>query len=266
MPLSSDEELSRRLHLALYGTTRSQPSEARNDRTMGHSDAQEYHPDDWDEGLSRDVTLSKVLTKVLRHDALDLGVNMQADGFCDVAEVTALDRLRKLKCTLSDIEKVVQESDKQRFQLKEEEGRHFIRAVQGHTIRLVDDRLLLRRLNLEDEELPLCVHGTYHSRMDSIIESGGLRTCGRNHIHFTSSFPRDRRVISGMRHDCDVAIWIALRLALRDGVPFYMSVNEVILSPGIEGLVALKYFDRAEHLKTKNSHPMEILAKTLKTK
>ena len=122
MPLSSHEELSRRLHLALYGTTRSQASETPDDRTMGHSDAQEYHPDDWDQGLSRHVTLSKALTKVLRHDALDLGVNMQADGFCDVAEVTALDRLRKLKCTLSDIEKVVQESDKQRFQLKDEKA------------------------------------------------------------------------------------------------------------------------------------------------
>ena len=123
--------------------------------------------------------------------------------------------------------------------------------MQGHSIRLVDDRLLLRRLNLEDEELPLCVHGTYYSSVDSIVQSGGLRTRGRNHIHFTSSFPGDRRVISGMRNDCDVAIWIELRKALRDGVPFYMSVNEVILSPGIEGLVALRYFLAAQDLKTK---------------
>ena len=44
---------------------------------------------------------------------------------------------------------------------------------------------------------------------------------------------------------------LPIRLALRDGVPFYMSVNEVILSPGIEGLVALKYVLGAQDLKTK---------------
>ena len=44
--------------------------------------------------------------------------------------------------------------------------------------------------------------------------------------------PNDKRVVSGMRKDCEVAIWINLKAALEDGVPFYRSQNQVILTPG----------------------------------
>jgi len=33
------------------------------------------------------VTLSKALSKVLRHDALKFNINMGSDGFCDLSDL-----------------------------------------------------------------------------------------------------------------------------------------------------------------------------------
>ena len=48
-----------------------------------------------------------------------------------------------------------------------------------------------------------------------------------------------------------------MRAALKDGVPFYISTNQVILSPGIKGVIATKYF-----LKAKDSRSGEDLSLT----
>lgn len=72
----------------------------------------------------------------------------------------------------------------------------------------------------------------------------------RNHIHFATGLPTDRTVISGIRKNCQIYIYINLPLALHDGIPFYKSSNDVILSPGNQDGVLppqyfLKVFDRA---------------------
>ena len=46
-----------------------------------------------------------------------------------------------------------------------------------------------------------------------------------------------------MRADCDLAIDIDLRSAMLAGIPFYTSVNNVILTPGDEnGVIHPKFF------------------------
>ena len=57
-------------------------------------------------------------------------------------------------------------SDKRRFELrKDEDGSIYIRAVQGHSLKVVDDEKPLRRLHLGDDGLPNgCVHGAYRKR------------------------------------------------------------------------------------------------------
>lgn len=112
----------------------------------------------------------------------------------------------------------------------------------------------LEPLSLSDEsKLPdTVVHGTFHSTWPVILQSGGLRCMGRNHIHFATgpslesvlavhdgdtaqgkSKPDDSRVISGMRRDAQVLIYIDVRKALAAGIPFWRSENGVILSEGI---------------------------------
>ncbi|KAJ5601964.1 hypothetical protein N7510_011498 [Penicillium lagena] len=162
-----------------------------------------------------------------------------------------------------------------------------IRATQGHSIKSVEAASFLEPLSLDDEsKLPLTVvHGTFHAAWPLILKSGGLRCMKRNHVHFATGPPLDGvlldqpngtvhprtdqedqkedsqkekpkakheekdqgQVISGMRRDAQVLIYINIRKALAAGVPFWRSENGVILSEGVpvngEQIVALEFVD-----------------------
>lgn len=85
------------------------------------------------------------------------------------------------------------------------------------------------------------IHGTYYDCWDS-IRTNGLRRMKRVHIHFASGLPSSR-VISGMRHDVEIIIYIDIKKALEENFKFFKSPNEVILSPGnADGVIECKYF------------------------
>lgn len=64
----------------------------------------------------------------------------------------------------------------------------------------------------------------------------------RNHIHLAPGLPEESQVISGMRSNCNVFIFIDGDLAMKDGIEFFKSANNVILTKGMNGLLPLKYF------------------------
>lgn len=66
----------------------------------------------------------------------------------------------------------------------------------------------------------------------------------RNHIHFAPGMPKQEGVISGMRGSCDVYIEIDLFKAMKDGINFYISSNNVILTEGVNGALDPKYFKK----------------------
>ncbi|KAK8291139.1 hypothetical protein V6Z11_D06G043500 [Gossypium hirsutum] len=75
----------------------------------------------------------------------------------------------------------------------------------------------------------VCVHGTYKRNLESILESG-LKRMKRLHVHFSSGLPTDGEVISGMRRDVNVLIYLDVRKALEEGMKLYISDNKVILT------------------------------------
>jgi 2'-phosphotransferase len=211
---------------------------------------------------TREVRISKSLTQVLRHKALLLGLDVRADGYVLAEMVLRCQSVARHGATMADLQTIVSESNKQRFQLKQgldgEDDLTYIRAVQGHSMKVVQDEKLGRRLRADDSDLPSeCVHGTYSRHLGSIL-GNGLMAGGRqgpafrNHVHFQPHAPGDLRVISGMRHDCDIAIWVDLREALRNGIPFFMSINEIIVTPGINGVLPKEYIQKVVHLKTRH--------------
>ena len=80
-------------------------------------------------------------------------------------EILGLEEFRRKNATMEDIERVVANNDKQRFALKDNNGKLYIRANQGHTMDVKD-------LELEEissaADAPVVVHGTYHKAFDAI--------------------------------------------------------------------------------------------------
>lgn len=92
------------------------------------------------------------------------------------------------------------------------------------------------------EQVPCAIHGTY-SRYWPLIKKEGLKCMNRNHIHFAVGLPSDETVISGIRKDVDILIYINLKKALECGIKFFKSSNGVVLSPGdSHGAIKPEYF------------------------
>ena len=52
-----------------------------------------------------------------------------------------------------------------------------------------------------------------------------------------------------MLKNCEVFIYIDLEKALKDGVPFYFYEDNVIFTPGIEGVLSKEYIYKVLNLK-----------------
>ncbi|XP_076971998.1 tRNA 2'-phosphotransferase 1 isoform X2 [Tamandua tetradactyla] len=181
-----------------------------------------------------DVRLSKALSYALRHGALKLGLPMGADGFVPLGAVLQLPQFRSFSA--EDVQRVVNTNEKQRFALQpgDPSTGPLIRANQGHSL----------------QALPaVLVHGTFWKHWPSILLKG-LSCQGRTHIHLAPGLPGDPGVISGMRLNCQVAVFIDGPKALADGIPFFCSANGVILTPGnADGFLPPKYFKKALQLR-----------------
>jgi 2'-phosphotransferase len=138
---------------------------------------------------------------------------------------------------------------------------HFlIRATQGHSIKTVTASAYLTPITLEDpSSIPeTVVHGTFYAAWDAILRTSGLKPMSRVHVHFATGpslhsvidgskeegeakktvgiLDEERAVISGMRNDAQILIYLNVRKALDMGIPFWMSENGVVLSEGVEGV------------------------------
>nr|GLL37334.1 tRNA 2'-phosphotransferase 1-like isoform X1 [Ipomoea trifida] len=94
-------------------------------------------------------------------------------------------------------------------------------------------------------EVPVCVHGTYNKNLELILEQG-LKRMKRLHVHFSCGLPTDGEVISGMRRDVNILIFLDVKKALQEGMKLYISDNKVILTEGFDGVVPVKYFKKIE--------------------
>jgi len=145
---------------------------------------------------------------------------------------------------------------------------YLIRANQGHSIKIDTDGLLTS-ITQEAGNVPeTVIHGTDEPSWKLILKSGGLRRMGRNHMHFASGLPagfkplssftgategnENAPVISGMRKNSSILIYIDIHAALAAGIKFFVSENGVILTEGNEqGILSYEFFKRVESRKAK---------------
>ncbi|XP_053179248.1 tRNA 2'-phosphotransferase 1 [Scomber japonicus] len=203
-------------------------------------------------GEDRDVRLSKSMSYALRHGANKMGLHMGTDGFLFVEDLLAHPQFRSY--SLEDVERVVAANNKQRFKLRfhPDDGRLQIRANQGHSVQVMD--LELKPVLAGAPDCPTeAVHGSYIRNWSS-IQQQGLSRMKRTHIHLAPGLPGEDGIISGMRGDCDLAVFIDVPKALADGIEFFWSENGVLLTAGdTEGKLLPKYFSQALKLKPTRS-------------
>ncbi|CAK62052.1 unnamed protein product (macronuclear) [Paramecium tetraurelia] len=192
------------------------------------------------------VQLSKTMSYFLRHGALKEGIPIRQDGFVLVQDLLKQPSIVKLKADLQSIRNVVDNNDKKRFELKEIDGQLYIRCVQGHTIEINEEELLQKIV--DPQQFPVIVHGTYFQAWD-LIKNTGLNKMARQHIHFAVGLPGDDAVISGMRNTCEVIIEVDMEKAMKAGIQFYVSKNGVVLSSGVDGVIAPQFFKRVTNRK-----------------
>lgn len=169
-------------------------------------------------------------------------------------------RLKSLKVTFDDIRTAVTDNAKQRFSMKpnpklstpsdlasSDPSDWVIRANQGHSI-AIDSASHLTPITREAGNVPdVVIHGTYFAFWLAILETGGLKKMERNHLHFSTGLPEDKKgVMSGMRQDAELLIYVDIKKSLGDGgVLWWISENGVVLTEGDElGMLPVKYFSK----------------------
>lgn len=195
------------------------------------------------------VRISKAFSQLLRHTATEEPtLEVRADGFIELSSILDLAFFRKRGVDIDFVRSMVGSDEKNRFSLKQEGGHLFIRANQGHSKDVaaqLEVECILTPI-ISASEIPKCVHGTNEQAWEQHIRLEGLKPMSRSHIHFAPGILGEEGVKSGMRKTASVHIYVDTEKAMRDGIKFYRSENDVILSDGLNGVISPSYFSRIE--------------------
>jgi len=182
-----------------------------------------------------DRRLSRKLTKLLRHDAANVGLAVRADGFVSVGAIQARLAAEGIDMDDNQLRRIVFADAKERYALHVDDGgENWVRANQGHTMTCVKLEAVSTRLPPgPDTPFKRSYHGTSQAAWAS-IRTTGLSRMNRNAIQMAIGRPGDPsvKVTSGMRADCECVLEIDLVAAMEEGIEFFLSANQVIVCEG----------------------------------
>jgi putative RNA 2'-phosphotransferase len=168
-----------------------------------------------------DLSLSKFLSLVLRHEPERLGLTLDAAGWVDVGKLLSAAREQKIPLTRERLEQIVATSEKKRFAFDETRTR--IRASQGHSVNV--------ELGYEPQVPPeILFHGTVEKFLSS-IPAHGLVKGERHHVHLSADQTTATKV--GERRGKPVILTIKSGEMHRAGHVFYRSANGVWLAEAV---------------------------------
>src|SRR4051812_5469115 len=169
-------------------------------------------------GEKRLTTVSKYLSKYLRHAPGELGLTLQPGGWVPVDDLREAAGRHGFPITHDELVECVETNDKQRFSF--DITGELVRANQGHSVE-VD-------LQLEEREPPdVLYHGTVERFLDSIL-GDGLRKGKRHHVHLSQEVETARKV--GARRGKPVILQVNALAMHAQGDKFYRSANGVWLT------------------------------------
>ncbi|GCE11322.1 RNA 2'-phosphotransferase [Tengunoibacter tsumagoiensis] len=176
-------------------------------------------------------SLSKTMAYALRHQPVQFGLTLDEEGWVEVS--TLLEALRKQRSAwrllqTTDLERVIAESDKKRYEIRE--GR--IRAYYGHSIE--------QKMQHEPVEPPVILyHGTTPEAAPSIRRQG-LKPMQRQYVHLATDIETARQVALRRTHK-PVIIRVEAQQAYRQGIAFYSGNDDIWLAEPIS--VDFLHFD-----------------------
>ncbi len=164
------------------------------------------------------VRLSKYLSYILRHNPASARITLDERGFADLDRVMeALESTRHRWAGKEAIEKLIAESEKQRFEIVK--GK--IRALYGHSVAVKVCRTYDPSGNL--------YHGTSPKALNTIREEG-LKPMGRQFVHLSKTI--DDAVTVGKRHHPHPVILIIDAVRASHDISFYER-GDVVLAKEI---------------------------------
>ena len=165
--------------------------------------------------MKRDLkSKSKYLSYLLRHHPESIGIEVDKHGWAELDQLIKKAKTDGRNLDRNSIKEIIEESDKSRFILSEDENH--IRAGYGHSID-VD-------LQLHPKIPPdLLYHGTAKRNVSSILEEG-IRPGNRNFVHLSATVDEAKNV--GGRHGRPFVLEIKARKMYEADFDFYQSESE----------------------------------------
>ncbi|KAL8803510.1 MAG: hypothetical protein Q9182_003111 [Xanthomendoza sp. 2 TL-2023] len=156
---------------------------------------------------SREETISKAMSYVLRHGAEKEKLKLDEGGYINCEALLNWHRLRSLRVTFPEMQHIVDTNAKKRFALipaptstdpnSTKPSDFLIRASQGHSLAIASENLL-NPLLPDDPACPKeVVHGTDEQSWRAIHKSMGLKRMGRQHVHFALGMPKGKGAAAG---------------------------------------------------------------------
>ena len=164
------------------------------------------------------TTVSKFLSLVLRHQPELIGIELDTQGWVDVAILIKQLNANGTFVDRALLDHVVETNSKKRFAFSD--NRERIRASQGHSISV--------ELGYSAQTPPdILFHGTGEKSVTSIL-STGLEKRSRQHVHLSQDLQTATQV--GGRHGKPVVFTVLAAEMQAAGHLFYLSENNVWLT------------------------------------
>ncbi|MCK4385272.1 MAG: RNA 2'-phosphotransferase [candidate division Zixibacteria bacterium] len=158
---------------------------------------------------------------VLRHKPENFGLKLDPFGFVNTEDLLLMLQNRYGNVRLSDIERVVKNCPKGRFEIRGEK----IRARYGHSIEV--------KLDTPPSEPPeYLYHGTSPAMKNTIL-GAGLKSMKRRYVHLSKS-KEEAFQVGGRKSKNPMVFTIKAKEALKNGIKFY-DMGIVVLTEFVPG-------------------------------
>ena len=170
--------------------------------------------------MTKQITeTSKFLSYLLRHQPEAIGLQLDDQGWADIAELIQLSAKAGRVFDRELLQQVVDTNDKKRFSISEDGMR--IRAAQGHSNAQVS-------ISYQPVTPPdILYHGTATRFVESIKQQG-LIPGNRHHVHLSEQLSTARDV--GSRYGKPHILLVNSKQMALNGFSFYLSDNNVWLT------------------------------------